>query len=88
MNNRQLILSGLSIMATAIFLLISSAAMVFVLEEYFTIWQQIVGHVVLMLSTALLKIGYVIYLTGNRKRALALEDIGEAEGGATEPAVS
>jgi len=73
MHYKRLIPLGLTIMATALLLLFSAAAMVFVFERYFTLAQQIIGHTVLMLSTALLKIGYVIYLTGNRKRTLALE---------------
>ncbi len=71
MQSTRLIVLGYVLMTTALCLLFGSAVMVFVLEHYFTIPQQIIGHTVLMLSTVLLKIGYVVYLTGNRKRILA-----------------
>ena len=70
MSHQSLIKTANRLMATAVVLCLAAMTAAFLLDQYLTIPQQIMGHAGLLLGATLLKIGYVVRLTGVRKRQL------------------
>ena len=70
MSHQRLIQIANTTMALAVTLCTLAIFAVFVFDQYLTIPQQVMGHASLLISATALKIGYVVRLTGLRRRQL------------------
>ena len=71
MSHHTLIKLANLVLALAIVLGTAAFAAAFVYDQHLSIPQQILGHTGILLSVTMLKIGYVVRLTGLRKQQLS-----------------
>lgn len=73
MKSQTLLTTGHTMMGVSFLVCLVGVAIAYVFYEYFALWQQMLAHIVLIVSPAILKIGYLIRLTALHQLGLAVD---------------
>lgn len=72
MDYRKLLLAAHAAMVAALVICIAAVLVAYVYYQHFSLLQQVSAHIVLIVSPAVLKLGYVARLTALHRLGLAV----------------